>query len=184
MNFFLSQCLVKCTEKCHKCTKDTSVCIENCVPGQLYDSVCVYMYTHAHMHLHTYVWVNTIELMFSYNLFKEALLFMKVCYCSLWTPHFIAVLYSTWCIFNINFEEISCSNTLLNNTVFCENCMCACMHMYVSNVCMYACMYALWLHVLFPSTLGLDYLVQYFNHLLAKQWRRLGGLLYYLLWNW
>lgn len=67
-----------------------------------YMIMCVCMRTHTYMHIHTYVWVNTIELMFRYTLFKEALLFMKVCYCSLWSPHFIAVLYSTRCIFNVN----------------------------------------------------------------------------------
>lgn len=63
-----------------------------------------------------------------------------------------------------HFEEITGNNVQLN-TGFYEKSVFVCVYAHV-------CATALWLHVLLPSTLGLYYLVQYFNHLLAKQWNK------------
>ena len=71
------------------CTQKT-VHRDQCSQGK-YRIVCGRIFTHVYtrMHMHTCVWVHTVELMFGSSLFKEALLFMRVCYCSLWSPHFI-----------------------------------------------------------------------------------------------
>lgn len=68
----------------------------------------------------------------------------------------------------IHFEEISYDNMPLSNTGLYENSVSVCMY-----VCVHVSATVLWLHVLLPSTLSLDYLVQYFNCLFAKRWNKL-----------
>lgn len=71
----------------------------------------------------------------------------------------------------IRFEDISYNNMPLSNAGLYENSASVCVYICVCT-CAHVCATVLWLHVLLPSTLGLGYLVQYFNRLLAKQWNK------------
>lgn len=99
----------------------------------------MHIYRHKHTCIYAHVWVNTVELMFGYSLFKEHFYlwrFVIVLYGVLILLLFYIVLDAFLML--IRFEGISYSNKPLNNAGLYENCVCACVCHSLVTACTYS----------------------------------------------